>query len=186
VPSPPPANPAGTYSGTFEVETLGSVVNRRVSDNSLELNCIYSFSIAGTLKVTIPGVLSSGLVQAQLDSSWSEAERPVSCRLGEVQLAIIPPSVLSFTAAPSPGVAYFEGHAGSLVFGHAGQGPNANGQGVITRAETYVGAVSGNTLVMSITRSFQFVNQFTSSTSGPITSVMGHPPVTVLATLTKQ
>jgi hypothetical protein len=36
--------------------------------------------------------------------------------LGAVPLATIPPSVLSFTVSPSPGVAYFEGSARSFSF----------------------------------------------------------------------
>ena len=47
-------------------------------------------------------------------------------------------------------------------------------------------AVSGNTVVMRISRSFQFVNAFTSVTSGPITHVSGYPTVTVTTTFTKQ
>lgn len=184
--SPAPANPAGTYSGTFHIETTASYVNRRVSDNSLELNCTFSVTVDGNLKVTIPGVPPSGLVQAQLDSTWTETQVPVSCRLGDVLLAAVPPSVLPSTVSPGPGVAYFEGSASSLVFGHADRGPNQNGQGTITRVENYVGAFSGSTVVMRVSRSFQFVNQFTSTTSGPLTHVSGYPTVSALTTLTKQ
>ena len=183
---PAPANPAGTYSGTFHIETTASYVNRRVSDNSLELNCTFDVVVNGQMTVRILGPLASGLVQAQLDSSWTEDQRPVSCRLGNVQLATVPPSVLPGTVSPPPGVAYFEGPASSLVFGHAGSNPNASGTGTVTRAETYQGAVSGNTVVMRISQSFQFVNAFTSVTSGPLTHVSGYPTVSVTTTLTKQ
>ena len=132
------------------------------------------------------GPLASGIVQAQLDSTWTEDQRPVSCKLGNVPLATVPPSVLPATISPSAGVAYFEGAASSLVFGHAGSNPNTSGTGTTTRAETYQGAVSGNTVVMRISRSFQFVNAFTSVTSGPITHVSGYPTISVTSTLTKQ
>ena len=185
VTSPPAANPVGTYSGTFHIETTMSYDNRRVSDNSLELNCIFGVTTDGTLSLRLFNVLPSGLVQSELTTQWSESRRPLSCRLGTVALSAIPPSVSSENVSPAAGVIGFEGSASSLVYGRVTQGPNNGGQGLITEVESYVGAVSGTTVVMSVSRSHKFVNQFTSSTSGPITSVLAYPMVRVTTTLTK-
>jgi hypothetical protein len=163
-----------------------TMANRRISDNSLELNCIFDVTTEGTLSLRIFNVLSNGMVQSELTSSWSEARRPASCKLGDVKLAAVPPSVFAESISPSAGVAGFEGPASSLVYGRVLQGPNNNGQGVITDVEGYVGAVSGSTVVMTVSRSHQFVNSFTSVTAGPINSVMVFPTASVTTILTKQ
>jgi hypothetical protein len=73
------------------------------------------------------------------------------------------------------------------MFGHADQGPSQNGIGTVTRVENYLGAVSGDTLVMKVSRSFQFVNQVTNPMNGlMINHVSGYPTVSVTTTLTKQ
>ena len=45
--------------------------------------------------------------------------------------------------------------------------------------------MSGNTVVMKVSRSFRFVNSFTSTTSGPLNHVSGYPTVSVTIMLTK-
>ena len=132
----------------------------------------------GKLTVTIPGVLASGLVQAQLDS-WTETIGSSTCP-ASVGLSTIGP------VSPPAGTAYFEGPAGSLVFGRVDRGPDAKGMGTITRAETFVGAVSGNTVAMKVSRSYQFANTYPNSTGILFNHVDGYPTVSVLATLTKQ
>ena len=187
VTGPPPANPVGTYAGTFHIQTTMSMENRRVSDSSLELNCTFSVTIDGTLSLRLFNVLENGMTQSELTSGYTENRVPVSCKLGNVQLAAVPPSVSSENASP-PGVGVwgFEGPASSLTFGWVSQGSNNAGQGVITDVASFVGAVSGSTVVMSVSRSHKFVNAFTSVTSGPITSVFVYPTVSVTTTLTKQ
>lgn len=187
VTSPPPANPVGTYSGTFHIETTMTTENRRVSDNSLELNCIFAITIDGTLSLRLFNVLANGLTQSELTTTRKEVRSPTSCKLGTVALPTVPPSVMAQNISPSgSNTAGFEGPASSLVYGRVFQGPNDNGQGVITEVESYVGAVSGNTVVMKVSRSHKFTNAFTSTSAGPITSVQVYPTVSVTVPLPKQ
>jgi hypothetical protein len=178
--SPPPGNPAGTYSGTFRITTSASFVAQR-ADLSVPpfINCTYNVTVDGKLTVWIPGVLASGLVQAQLDSSWTETIGTSNCPASVGLNAVGPVS-------PPAGTAYFEGPAGSLVFGRVNQGPGANGAGTITRAETFTGAVSGSTVVMKVSRSYQAASSFTNNIGVLFNQVEGYPTVSVLTTLTKQ
>jgi hypothetical protein len=60
--------------------------------------------------------------------------------------------------------------------------------GTITRAESFLrlGAVSGTTLVIEVSRSFQYTNSYTNNINLLLTHVEGYPTVSVVATLTKQ
>jgi hypothetical protein len=179
VTGPPPANPVGTYVGTYQIVTTGSLINRRISDNNVEQNCVFNVVINGSLSLRLFNVLPNGLTQSELTSSWTEsatANVSPTCGVG--------PANSWGTISPGSGIAGFEGPATSLVYGHAGS--IAMGQGTNTRAEAYLGTVSGDTVVMKVSRSFQFASSFTSVTAGPITSVMGYPTASVTTTLTKQ
>jgi len=177
--SPAPGNPAGTYSGTFQINTTASFVDQRADGTVAPfIDCTYNVSVTGQLTVFIPGVLASGLVQAQLDSSWTERIGSTTCPASTGLNSLGPVS-------PPAGTAYFEGAAGSLIFGRADQGPG-NGGGTITRAESFVGAVSGNTVVMKVSRSFQFARTYPNNTGLLFNHVEGYPTVSVQTTLTKQ
>jgi hypothetical protein len=178
--SPAPANPAGTYSGTFQISTTARFVSQR-ADGSVPpfINCTYSVTVDGKLTVWIPGVLTSGLVQAQLDSSWTERIGSTNCPASTGLNTLGPVS-------PPAGTAYFEGSASSLVFGRVDQGPGANGAGTITRAETFTGAISGSTVVMKVSRSFQVTSTFSNDTGILFKHEEGYPTVSVVTTLTKQ
>lgn len=181
VTGPSPANPVGTYAGTFHIETQGTQINRRASDNVVVQDCSFNVVIDGTLSLRLFNVLSNGLVQSELTSSWTESGAGTvspTCGTG--------PANSWGTISPGQGLAAFEGPPSSLVYGHAGPGPNPPAAGTITRAETYLGAVSGNTVVMRVSRSFQFVNQLNTAQNGLVNSVMGYPTVSVTITLTKQ
>jgi len=185
VTTPPPANPVGTYTGTFHIETTMTFVNRRVSDNSLELNCTFAVTTNGSLSLRLFNVLANGNTQSELTVSYSEGRIPTSCKNGDVKLSTVPPSVSSESVNPTWAPIGFEGPASSLFYGHSTRLPNGAGQGLITEAETFSGAVSGSTVVMNVTRSHQFVNQLATNTSGLVNSVYVFPPVTVTTTLTK-
>jgi hypothetical protein len=180
VTGPPPASPVGTYTGTFHIETPGSLINRRASDDVVVQDCSFNVVINGTLSLRLFNVLANGLVQSELTSSWTEsgtASVSPTCGAG--------PASSWGTISPGQGFAAFEGSPSSLVYGHAGQSPNPNGNGTITRAESYLGAVSGNTIVMRVSRSFRFTNQLNTAQNGVVNSEMGYPTVSVTITLTK-
>ena len=178
---PAPSNPVGTYVGTFSIVTTGTQINTRVSDNSVVQNCSFSVVINGTLSLRLFNVLANGLVQSELTSSWSEIGT------GTVSPTCGPTAANSWgTIAPSPGIIGFEGPASSLVYGRVDRSAGPGGSGTITRPETFVGAVSGTTVVMQISRSFQFVNQLNTTQNGVVNAVMGYPTISVVTTLVKQ
>lgn len=181
VTGPPPASPVGTYTGTFHIETPGSFVNRRASDDVVVQDCRYDVIIDGTLSLRLFNVLPNGLAQSELTSSWTErglGSVSPTCGVGGANVW--------GTISPGQGFAAFEGPPSSLVYVHAGVTPNANGTGSLTRSESYLGAVSGNTIVMRVSRSFQFTSQINTTINGLVNSVQGYPTVSVTVTLTKQ
>jgi hypothetical protein len=181
VTGPPPADPRGTYTGTYRIVTTGTAVNRRVSDNSVEQNCIYNVVIDGTLSLRLFNVLSNGLTQSELTVNSTETGT------GSVSPTCGPGTASSWGANLAlSGTFGFEGPPTSLLYGYVNRSAGGgSGQGTVTRAESFLGAVSGSTVIIKVARSFQFVNSFTSSISGPINSVMGYPTVAVTVTLTK-
>ena len=175
VTGPPPADPLGTYTGTFRIDTAATQVNRKASDDTIVLNCSFNIVVNGQLSLRIFNVTGSGLVQSELTSSWTESGTSSMC----------PNVPWSNSSVPSR-IAGFEGPASTLVYGRVDQFPSDTGQGTATRAESFVGAVSANTVVMKISRSFKFVNQLNTTQNGLVNAVQQYPTVSVTVTLTKQ
>jgi hypothetical protein len=176
---PAPANPSGTYAGTFQIVTIGTQVNRRLSDNGIALSCTFDVVINGTLSLRIFNVLTNGMVQSELTSSWTEtgAARPATT---------CPMNASWGTIAPPAGVAGFEGPPSAIVVARADRTTGSNGISTLTRAESFVGAVSGDTVVMQVSRSFEFANQLNTAINGLVSSVLGYPTASVATTLVKQ
>jgi hypothetical protein len=181
VTSPAPSDPRGTYTGTYQIVTPGSLVNRRVSDNSVEQNCMFNVVITGTLSLRLFNVLGNGLTQSELTVNSTESGTGSTSNTCGAAAASSWGTNLALS-----GTFGFEGPPTTLLYGYVNRGPGGgSGQGTVTRVESFLGAVSGNTVVMKVSRSFQFLNSFTSTINGPINSVMGYPTVGVTVTLTK-
>jgi hypothetical protein len=148
-PNPPPAVATGFYDGSYQIVADATYRNTLPSDGSLLIQCTYQAVAVGNLTLQITN-RSNGDVDAELSYSWTESEGARTC----------PFVVIASPISPGPGVMHYQGPPTTLTFGRVDQGPN--GTGTVVRSETFVGAVSGNTVVGRVSRSFQFTNSIAS------------------------
>ena len=174
VQSPPPATPSGTYVASYRFDIPSTYVNTLVSDGSVAISCTYTAVVTGDLSLEISNG-ANGDVAARLTNNWVETEGDRTCPFAVYGAPITP---------VSPSVTEYEGPAATLTFGRADQGPGQNGTGVVVRSESFVGAVSGTTVVARVSRSFRFTNS--TSAAPPRNHVSGYPTVSATVTLAKR
>lgn len=162
VTAPAPADPSGTYTGTFQMTTTLRHRNTAPSGQVVAA-CNVPVVISGTATLDIER-LSNGQLESHLETQWSEiAQGTGTCPAGYTY------SMNFFSGLD------FIGSAGSLITGRVLT------SGGVTRTEAFTGAVSGNTVVGTIFRSFQY----TVPVTGAI-HVEGFPNVSAAMTLTRQ
>ncbi len=160
--TPAPANPTGTYTGTFQMQT--TIKNRNTNPSGQVIAaCEAPIRISGTLTLHLSR-RSDGLLDSHLESRWTEvATSPGSC-----------PPFYSYNQSEYSGIDFL-GSTASLVAGKVLR------IGALTKTEAFYGAVSGNTVVGVVHRSYH--------TTIPIpegTHVEGWPDVATSVTLTRK
>lgn len=171
VSAPPPADPSGTYKGTFRIETIGLFKNTLANGN-VSINCTNSVVIAGSLTMDVQNK-GGGQISAHLVAATVDTTTPATCPGTQVGSVSIPFSGLDF-----------QGSATGLQLGRVNSGPGgSDGKGFITRIEAFSGAISGTSIVGTVWRSFNFTTPI--GTSGE-THVEGYPMSSVAVTLTRQ
>jgi len=162
VTAPAPNDPSGTYTGTFQMTTTMRHRNTAPSGQVIAF-CSVPVVISGTATLDIER-LSNGQLESHLDTRWSEvAQGAGTCPAGYTYS-------MNFLSGLD-----FIGSSGALVTGRALT------TGGVTRPEAFTGAVSGNTVVGTIFRSFHY----TVPVTGAI-HVEGFPNVSATMTLTRQ
>jgi len=169
-PNPPPAVAAGFYDGSYQINADATYRNTLPSDGSLLIQCTYQAVAVGNITLQITD-RPNGQVDSELSYSWTETEGGRTC----------PFVVISSPISPGPGVMHYLGPPTTLTFGRVDQGPN--GTGYVIRSETFVGTVSGNTVVGRVSRSFQFTN---SVASPPRNHISWYPAVSADVVLVKR
>ncbi len=166
VTTPAPADPSGTYKGSFRFDTTAAFVNTGVPRTAI--NCNYKVAIAGTLTMDVTN-RGNGAVDAHLIASWTETSSPGTC------------PVTGVINIPTSGLDY-SGTATSMQFGRLNAGTGPGGTGSLTRGEYFSGAISGNTIVGTVSRSFNFTAP---TTVAGETHTEGYPVTGVSVTLTR-
>jgi hypothetical protein len=138
-PTPVPANAAGTYTGSFRIEAPSYDINTFVSDGSIAVNCTYTTVVTGTLTLTLNARGDS--YHAVLSAMWTDTQTVGSC----------PSHAAGTVSVPGPEGSSYDGPPSNIETAFVSQGP-VNG-GAMTRVGTFVGAVSGNTIVGRYARS---------------------------------
>jgi hypothetical protein len=170
VTAPPPADPSGTYKGTFRIETGMQFKNTRADGTSI-VNCTYTAVVVGTLTMEVHNN-GGGQVRAHLTVDSLDTYTPATCPWTQVD-----------TVSMWSGLD-FQGPATSLQFGRVQAGPGGSDKkGWVTRVDAFSGAISGNSIVGTAWRSFNFTTPV--GTSGE-THVEAFPMSGVIVTLTKQ
>ncbi len=167
-PAPAPANPAGTYTAPFSFNVLATFVNSGVPRTAI--NCNYYVAVAGTLTMTVEDY-GNGTVDAHLDASWKETSSPGTC------------AVTGVISIPTSGLDYI-GPATSMQFGRNNLGAGPNNVGTVSRGEYFSGAISGATVVGTVSRSFNYTAPNPSNPGE--THTEGYPVTGVSVTLTKR
>lgn len=159
---PAPADPTGTYTGTFQMTTTLKHRNTNPSGQVIAA-CQVPVVIAGTATLHL-NRRSDGQLESHLETRWTElSQGNGTC-----------PAGYSYSQNEFSGLDFI-GSAGSLMAGRVLTG------GGVTRTEAFTGAVSGNTVVGTIFRSFHFTVPVTGAVH-----VEGFPSVSTAITLTRQ
>lgn len=167
--TPPPADPSGTYTAPFRIDAV-QIFKNTFANGNVNTNCTFNVAIAGTLTIDVTNK-GSGQVRAHLAASWVETTTPRSCPFQG--------STLSLTSGLD-----FQGAATNLQFGRINSGPGgSNNAGTVTRAETFSGAISGSSIVGTVSRSFNFT---TTTTNPGETHVSSYPNTGSSVTLTRK
>ena len=165
--APPPADPSGTYTGTFRIDTVQTFKNTYANGN-VNTNCRFNIAITGTLVIDVENK-GNGQVYAHLKTTGQESETSRTCSFPSGVGAIVGPAGYDF-----------QGSATNLQFGRAGSG--AVGLGTVSRAESFSGAIGVGEIVGMISRSFNF----TTATAVPgETHVEGYPTSSASVRLTR-
>ncbi len=133
------ASEAAQYRGTFDVETVMTITNRR--NGSIVGNCFWRIAIAGTMTADLGGD-PNGTLEGEVSTTWTETEVSRTCSAPQ------PPLVLS-----DPWVLDLAGSAANLRSSGTFNGPGSNG-GTVTRTLAFTGGLSGEVLTGSVTLSF--------------------------------
>jgi hypothetical protein len=163
-PQPVPANPAGTYTGSFRIDTVEKYSTTNLNQTTPYFVCTVDMAITGTLKLILTNT-GNGQVDGDLSSNWTETPGATTCNFGFAGLS------------RNTGFDY-NGPPTNLQFGLAESGQD--GPCSLTRVQGFSGVVSGNTVIGTVSRSFICV-----ITSNSSTSTQGWPTVTTSVTLTK-
>jgi hypothetical protein len=142
--APPPADPSGTYKGSFRIDTVLRFRNT-LANGTVTVDCTNIVVITGSLTMEIQNK-GGGQVLAHLIAATVETTTPGTCLGSQTNTLAIPFSGLDF-----------QGTGASLQLGRVNSGPGGgDGRGTITRLEAFSGAISGNTIVGTVWRSFNF------------------------------
>lgn len=164
--SPVPNNPSGSYTGTFEINTV--LRHRNTNTQGAPMGgCNLNIVMNGTLAMEIES-LGDGRVEAHLTSSWQERGVPGGSCTHQHTTLNLGPSGLDFI-----------GPASNLQLGRTESGTVA--QGIVTRTEGFSGAISGNTIVGTVYRAFNYTTPIPGGTH-----MEAWPTSTTTVTLTKQ
>jgi hypothetical protein len=179
-PTPAPANAAGTYTGSYRIDAPSYDINTMVSDGAVVLSCTYTTVVTGTLTLTL-NATGANTYHGSLSAVWTDTETAWSCpnRAGPV------------TTVPGPEGSSYDGPPSNIETAFISQG-SPTGAGIIpggamTRVGTFVGAVSGNTIVGRYARSMVYtVNLGVAGTPGSQIHKNGYATAAGNVVLTKQ
>jgi len=144
-PTPVPANAGGTYTGSYRIDAPSYDINTMVSDGSVAINCTYTTVVTGTLSLELRAKATGpNDYYGFLNATWTDTETAWSCpsRAGQA------------VSGPGPEGSDYNGPPSNIQTAFVSQGP-VNG-GAMTRVGTFVGAVSGNTIVGRYARSMAY------------------------------
>ena len=166
--TPAPADPTGTYTGSYRIDTVQTFRDRFQSGTTnTTSSCTFNISITGTLKMDVANK-GNGQVSAHLTATSLEAETARTCSF-------------PFTSPGSGSSGLdFQGPATNIQMGRTNSGPVSNG--TVTRIEGFSGAIGGNSIVGTVQRSFNFTT--TTSAAGQ-THIDSYPSSSASVTLTK-
>lgn len=163
--APPPADPSGTYTGTFRIDAVQTFKNTFANGN-VSTNCRFNIAITGTVVIDVQNK-GNGQVYAHLTTTGQESETSRTCSF-------------PFTGVGGTAGYDFQGSATNLQFGRAGSG--SSGSGTVARTESFSGAIGVGEIVGTISRSFNFTTP--TSTPGE-THVEGYPTSSASVRLTR-
>jgi hypothetical protein len=167
-PQPVPANPAGTYTGSFHIDTVQNYSVTHPNQSVPYFACTVNIAITGTLKLILTST-GNGNVDGDLSSNWTETPGATTCNFGFA--AISRNTGFDYSGPPT-----------NLQFGLAETG--VDGPDHLTRVQGFLGVVSGNTVIGIVSRSFYSTGK-NQVGAGPDDVVQGWPTVTTSVTLTK-
>lgn len=167
--TPAPSNPTGTYTGSF---MMSGTLNHRNTNTAGQVTatCSVPLRFTGTLELHLHRT-SDGMLDSHVDVRWTEASQSSgNC----------PPNY-SYSQTDYYGID-FVGTASSLVATRADIRGNAtDATGRLSRSISFIGAVSGSTVVGSVGIGFNFTVPITGGTH-----VEWIPTATTTVTLTKK
>jgi len=167
-PQPVPANPAGTYNGSFHIDTVQNYSVTHPNQSVPYFTCTVNKAITGTLKLVVTNT-TNGHVNGDLSSNWTETPGTTTCGFGFASVS------------RNTGFDY-DGPPTNLQFGLAETGQD--GPDHLTRVQGFSGVVSGNTVIGVVSRSFYSTGK-NQVGAGPDDVVQGWPTATTAVTLTK-
>ena len=166
---PPPSDPSGTYRGSFRIDTV--LVFRNTFPSGGVSQCTFNLAIIGTLTMDLQN-LGSGQVKGHLAANWQETEVSRTCSFAFTGVGVMTSGI------------DFQGPVTNLQVGRVESGTGGgDGRGTITRTQGFSGVVSGNTILGTVSRSFNFTTPI--ATNPGETHVEGYPVSSVSVTLTR-
>jgi hypothetical protein len=146
--TPPPADPTGVYSGTYQFTANGYFTNQTIATGVFDRKCGFAVVVSGTLTLSVLKDQGPGGRVVKLGDQWREAQRVVApCRnhTDFSEQVIMPKGEF--------GMLYF-GDVTKLVFAGVDQGEHDGGFGVRTFA--FVGGLGGTTVEGRFARTSRF------------------------------
>jgi len=165
---PVPANPAGTYTGSFRIDTVEKYSETNPNQSVPFFTCTVDVAITGTLKLIVTNT-GNGQVNGDLASAWTEKPGATNCGFGFA------------TVSQTSGLDY-DGPPTNLQFGRTESG--LDGFETVTRVHGFSGVISGNTVIGTMFLSLSVTGK-NHQGAGPGNVSTGWPTVSTSVTLTK-